>query len=66
MWQAKQNGGLEAGYTQLHALLGAALKSIEGVALQLERDRKEEYLGLDASIAPALERPNMAGVGSLE
>ncbi|GAB4816798.1 hypothetical protein N2152v2_003844 [Parachlorella kessleri] len=57
---AKSGGGLEAAYTQLNQLMAAALVPLETLALQLERESGEPYVGIDASICPALERPNMA------
>jgi hypothetical protein len=59
--QALSGGGLEAAYSRLHTLMAAALGPLEGLALQLEAETGERYIGLDSSICPALERPNMAG-----
>ena len=46
----------------LAAEMEAALRPVEALALQLAAavGQEEEYLGIDASIAPALERPSLA------
>ncbi|PRW58847.1 putative beta-D-xylosidase 7 [Chlorella sorokiniana] len=50
---------LDAAQRCLHDTLAAALRPVEALARQLEAATGQAYLGLDASIAPALEPPSI-------
>lgn len=44
----------------LAAEMEAALRPVEALALRLAAESGQEFLGIDASVAPALERPSLA------
>lgn len=50
---------LDAAQRCLHATFAAALGPVEELARQLAAATGQPYLGIDASIAPALERPSI-------
>lgn len=60
--EAAADGGrsvLDAAQRCLHNTLAAALQPVEALARQLEAATGQPYLGIDASIAPALEPPSI-------